>query len=261
VFSEVKRVLTNDGTLWVNIGDSYAGSNGKYSPPEQSKTGNKSNTGSQMGTSVHKPKLSSDIKNKDLIGIPWMLAFALRADGWYLRQEIVWSKPSCMPESVRDRCTRSKESIFLLSKSSKYYYDFVSIQEKTVTFDSNVRDRDVPSNTPGRARMNGLRTNQYEYRNKRDVWNISTKPYKEAHFAVFPPELPRTCILAGCPTGGVVLDPFSGSGTTAEVAYQLERSFIGIELNPDYIELSNKRLMPLLAQTRLELNTPNLCTI
>lgn len=213
VFHEVKRVLKNDGTLWLNIGDSYCG------------TGDKG------------------YKHKDLIGIPWMLAFALRADGWYLRQDIIWHKPNPMPESVKDRCTKSHEYIFLLSKESKYYFDSDAISEQTITNDNSVRDRDNTklNNTPGRTRMGGLVTNNYTKRNKRDVWTISTKPYKEAHFATYPEDLIEPCILAGCPVGGVVLDPFFGSGTTGRVALSKNRKYLGIELNPEYVKISKKR--------------------
>ena len=249
VFHEVKRVLKDDGTLWVNIGDSYWGSGsrgydftGKLTDASKIQGGSKgtidlSNIPKLVGTT------DTGIKNKDLVGIPWMLAFALRKDGWYLRQDIIWHKPNPMPESVRDRCTKSHEYIFLLSKKSNYYYDADAIKEPTVTFDDTVRDRDNSklNNTPGRTRMGGLVTNQYEMRNKRDVWSVATKPFKEAHFATFPEELIEPCVLAGCPQGGLVLDVFFGSGTTGRVASSNGRDYLGIELNPEYIEIAKKR--------------------
>lgn len=211
VFREVKRVLKDDGTLWVNIGDSY------NSAPTGSIHSDKqlSNAGSQAMT--HTKKMIESCKPKDLIGIPWMLAFALRNDGWYLRQDIIWHKPNPMPESVKDRCTKSHEYIFLLSKNQHYYFDYEAIQEDTV--DENSNDK----------------------RNKRDVWNISTKAVKEAHFATFPEDLIEPCILAGCPKDGVVLDPFFDSGTTGRVAQKFGREYIGIELNQEYIEIAKKR--------------------
>ena len=184
------------------------------------------------------------LKEKDLIGIPWMLAFALRADGWYLRQDIIWHKPNPMPESVQDRCTKAHEYIFLLSKSQKYYYDIDAIKEEAHTTDASDRNRDESrlNNTPDRTRMAALTTNHYETKNKRSVWIVTTKPYEGAHFAVFPQDLIEPCILAGAPIGGVVLDPFMGSGTTAQVAQHLGRKYLGCELNPAYAELQKKRL-------------------
>lgn len=238
VFREVRRVLRDDGTLWLNIGDSYAGtgSKGDYRDPKYSNGRN--------GQTVSVSAKLNGYKSKDLIGIPWMLAFALRADGWYLRQDIIWHKPNPMPESVKDRCTKAHEYIFLLSKSKKYYFDSEAIKEPTVTKDNTIRDRDNTrlNNTPGRTKMNGLRTNNYDMRNKRDVWQVNTRPYKGAHFAVFPTELIRPCILAGCPENGIVLDPFFGSGTTGVVALEENRNYIGIELNPDYTKLATERI-------------------
>jgi DNA modification methylase len=236
IFREVKRVLKADGTLWLNLGDSYAGSgkggqsSEKRSINWQPKYGNK---GQCYG-----------LKPKDLIGIPWMVAFALRADGWYLRQDIIWHKPNPMPESVTDRCTKSHEYIFLMSKSSKYCYDAEAIKEPTVTNDDSCRNRDITklNNTPGRTRMGGLVTNDYENRNKRSVWTVTTKPYKESHFATFPEELIVDCIKAGCPENGIILDPFMGAGTTGLVARKLNRNYIGFELNPKYIEIANRRI-------------------
>lgn len=251
VFHEVKRCLKDDGTLWVNIGDSYWGSGsrgfdftGKFTEKSEVQAGSK---GTVNLSNV--PKLVgnyNDIKNKDLVGIPWMLAFALRKDGWYLRQEIIWHKPNPMPESVKDRCTRSHESIFLLSKKPHYYFDYEAIQEESVsTYD--------PRFGEGRIAYDGKRTEGKdtkaqqsfvvvnEKRNKRDVWSITPATISEAHFAVFPEKLVEPCILAGCPKGGIVLDPFFGSGTTGRVAIGLERDYVGIELNKEYIEIAERR--------------------
>ena len=232
VFREVRRVLKDDGTLWVNIGDSYAGNCSRTSTGRAGMGEKREGIFNRVGG-----------KPKDLIGIPWMLAFALRADGWYLRQDIIWAKPNPMPESVKDRCTKSHEYIFLLSKSPKYYFDCEAIQEEAITHDMSIRDRDHTkmNNTPGRTRMGGLTTNQYEKRNKRDVWFVSPKPVKEAHFATYPEELIEPCILAGSRVGGVVLDPFFGSGTTGRAAVRLGRDYIGVELNEEYIKISDKR--------------------
>lgn len=250
VFHEVKRVLTPAGTLWVNIGDSYAGSGkgaAKY-PDNAMKYKQCTNKGTVGCVSI--VKKISEYKKKDLIGIPWMLAFALRNDGWYLRQDIIWAKPNPMPESVTDRCTKSHEYIFLLSKSPKYYFDAEAIHEKTVTKGA------IPKKSPHRYGGDKYtahpdefyRTksvNAYmdrEYRNKRDVWIIPPQPTKEAHFATFPERLVANCILAGCPINGVVLDPFMGSGTTAVVACKLGRGYVGFELNPNYVSIAQNRL-------------------
>lgn len=244
VFREVKRVLKQDGTLWVNIGDSYAGSmKGGANYPDNAMNYKQGTNRGSLGKACIVKKYSG-YKNKDLIGIPWMLAFALRDDGWYLRQDIIWSKPSVMPESVTDRCTKAHEYIFLLSKNKKYYFDNKAISEPTVTKDSIVRDRESTklNNTPGRSKMKGLVKNDYERRNKRSVWNVAIQPFRDAHFAVFPEKLIVDCIKAGCRIDGIVLDPFMGSGTTAIVARKLDRSYIGFELNPEYVKLANKRL-------------------
>jgi DNA modification methylase len=196
---------------------------------------------------------SQGLKNKDLIGIPWMLAFALRADGWYLRQDIIWNKPNPMPESVQDRCTKSHEYIFLLSKAQKYYYDNDAIKEP-ITDSSKARlEQDLENQTgsdrvPGKTNGN-MKAVGSENRNKRSVWTVTTKPYSGAHFAVFPSDLIEPCILAGAPVNGIVLDPFMGSGTTAQVAQNLGRKYLGCELNLDYKDLQDKRL----SQTSLEL--------
>ena len=233
----MNRVLKDDGTLWLNLGDSYS-SGGRSTTTNQTLRGD-----SDYG--VTRPKSNKNIKPKDLIGIPWRVAFALQQDGWYLRQDIIWHKPNPMPESVTDRCTKSHEYIFLMSKSANYYYDAESIKEKTLTNDNINRDRDTTrtNNTPGRTRMAGLKKNNYEKRNKRSVWKINTQPYKEAHFAVFPEKLPELCIKAGSKKGDIVLDPFFGSGTTGFVAQRLYRKWIGIELNPEYIKIANKRFV------------------
>jgi len=236
VFREVKRVLRNDGTLWVNIGDSYAGS-GKGGHCKSKRSQNWRPEYPNHGKTY-------DLKPKDLIGIPWRLAFALQADGWYLRQDIIWHKTNPMPESVQDRCTKSHEYIFLLSKSKKYYFDNEAIKEPAVSTDSSTRNRDETrlNNVPGRTRMSGLTKNNYTTRNKRDVWTVATKPYKEAHFAVFPQKLIEPCVLAGSRPGGIVLDPFCGSGTTGVVAYAHGREFIGIDLNPNYCTIAERRM-------------------
>ena len=231
VFSEVRRVLTPQGTLWLNIGDSYNGNKVGNTEVVKNKKVSESND-------FHK-KLWSGAKPKDLIGIPWMLAFALRSQGWYLRQDIIWQKPNPMPESVTDRCTKSHEYIFLLSKSQKYYFDYEAIQEKAkYPFDNRGERGDSRRGT----QMNSMSGQTGEMRNKRDVWQVNTKPCKEAHFATYPFELIKPCILAGCPENGIVLDPFMGSGTTAIVARSLNRNYLGVELNPEYIKIAHKRL-------------------
>jgi len=243
VFKAVKRVLRDDGTLWLNLGDSYVGGGRGAYCDDGSKQATSRGSLSDASKSKSFQKVTG-LKPKDLVGIPWRVAFALQADGWYLRQDIIWHKPNPMPESVTDRCTKAHEYIFLLSKSKKYYYDADAISEKTHTRDDGNRDRDNTrlNNTPGRARMAGLKTNDYETRNKRSVWTVNTKPYKEAHFAVYPMELITPCILAGCPEGGTVLDCFSGSGTTAVVAGMNKRKFVGIELNSEYCDISVTRI-------------------
>jgi DNA modification methylase len=251
VFRCVRDVLADDGTLWLNIGDSYfsdtkgTGGNGGNLGPTKSQT-----QGSNAG-SRYQPKRfeRNGLKPKDLIGIPWMLAFALRADGWYLRQDIIWHKPNPMPESVRDRCTKAHEYIFLLSKSERYYFDSHAIAEPAQYFGKDNRSgkgniRYEGKRTEGDAKANGQQSfvTINETRNKRSVWTVTTKPYKGAHFATFPPDLIEPCILAGSRQGDVVLDPFMGSGTTAQVAVQHGRQYLGCELNPAYEAMQQERL-------------------
>jgi DNA modification methylase len=240
VFRCVWDVLEEDGTLWLNIGDSYCGtgSKGEWVDPK--------NPEGRNGQAVSKTQKLAGYKSKDLIGIPWMLAFALRADGWYLRQDIIWHKPNPMPESVQDRCTKAHEYIFLMSKSQKYYYDHESIKEP-IKGEPEVRNKNAEGYQADYA--HGERFSKGErvfgadgMANKRSVWAVNTKPYKGAHFAVFPQELIEPCIMAGAPVGGIVLDPFMGSGTTAQVAKHLNRQYLGCELNLDYKSLQDKRL-------------------
>jgi DNA modification methylase len=245
VFSEVKRILKPEGTLWLNLGDSYNGS-GKAGTGDYQERHTEFGKPSTHKERFGKPTHIQGLKPKDLIGIPWMVAFALRADGWYLRQDIIWHKPNPMPESVTDRCTKSHEYIFLLAKSQKYYYDNEAIKEPSVYPDDNRKGRVNEEKAKDFQRDMGNKLIQgdktYPERNKRDVWTVTTKPYSEAHFATYPPDLIEPMILAGCPKGGIVLDPFFGSGTTGLVAKNFQREFIGIELNPEYIELAKKRI-------------------
>lgn len=298
VFMEVHRVLKPEGTLWVNIGDSYCGTGdkGDWKDPKNPKGRN--------GQAVSKTKVVDGCKQKDLIGIPWMLAFSLRNAGWYLRQDIIWHKPNPMPESVKDRCTKSHEYIFLMSKSKKYYFDNDSILEpcsdqtrenyqcgsrsnginkdrndndggerskswkpkKMPKFDGNkygdnddkhfqtysdkewkprTKNCQYDGQTPNTMHIRrelGEKDEEYIVRNKRDVWSVNVKPDSVAHFATYPEELIIPCILAGCPSGGVVLDPFMGSGTTARVARRLNRHFVGFELNPEYCKIIEKKI-------------------
>lgn len=244
VFRCVWDVLEDDGTLWLNIGDSYCNSNGfaRASPEYQREGRNNMPANDRKLDKLHE----TGLKTKDLIGIPWMLAFALRADGWYLRQDVIWHKPNPMPESVQDRCTKAHEYIFLMSKSQKYHYDHEAIKDP-VKQDWGTRDR-----TDGKYHNEGSGLQPHsglekscEMANKRSVWTVNTKPYAGAHFAVFPTELIEPCILAGAPIGGIVLDPFMGSGTTAQVAQNLGRQYLGCELNPEYKSLQDKRLSQL----------------
>lgn len=273
VFSEVRRVLRKDGTLWLNLGDSYASNqsnNGGYSDKSTLAGFSNPNTeGRQANDSTIPRKINHGVKHKDLIGIPWLVAFALRSDGWYLRQDIIWHKPNPMPESVKDRCTKAHEYVFLLSKSERYYYDAEAVKEDATGWNGSdfhdgrnaVNHPNVGKNRPSKKRgeFGGKTADQpgreafravTETRNKRSVWTVNTKPYKEAHFATFPPALITPMILAGCPSGGTVLDCFGGSGTTGEVAESLGRNSILIELNPAYIEIQGRRT----AQQGLELS-------
>ncbi len=245
IFREVRRVLKDDGTLWLNIADSYAGS-GKGK--NDTHAINKGNKGAINNALLQGNFKSDKIKPKDLIGIPWMLAFALRNDGWFLRQDIIWHKPNCMPESVKDRCTRSHEYIFLFSKSKKYYFDSAAICEKALT-----SDRTSPRGSKGAFTLNSGRRKQdilqnrtctdlLLTKNKRDVWIVSTCGYKGTHFATFPEKLIEPCVLAGSKQGDTILDPFVGSGTTGAVAIREGRKFIGIELNPEYAAIAAERI-------------------
>jgi len=231
----VKRVLRDDGTLWLNLGDSYS-SGGRTTTTNQTLRGD-------TDYGVTRPNPGKGIKPKDLIGIPWRVAFALQADGWYLRQDIIWHKPNPMPESVTDRCTKSHEYIFLLSKSAKYFYDAESIREPIKSNNSgSIRCPKFGVDRPKNPReMNEVIYDEIKGANKRSVWTVNTKPYSEAHFAVFPEKLIEPCIQAGSKVGDVVLDPFFGSGTTGEVAERFGRNYIGIELNEDYKSLQHKR--------------------
>ena len=240
VFRSVRDVLKDDGVLWLNIGDTYYNyrSDGNY--PKQTVSRTKQDL--PEFSPVRGNKLQG-LKSKDLIGIPWMLAFALRADGWWLRQDIIWNKPNPMPESVKDRCTKSHEYIFLLSKSKQYYYDNEAIKEP-VKQDWGTRDRtNGKYHNPGTglAPHSGL-SKSYDRKNKRSVWTVTNKPYKGAHFAVFPPDLIEPCILAGSEENDIVLDPFMGSGTTAMLAKKHNRNYIGCELNEDYASLQTDRI-------------------
>jgi DNA modification methylase len=237
VFREVKRVLRDDGTVWLNLGDSYS-SGGRTTTTNQTLRGDKD-------YGVTQPKPSKGIKPKDLIGIPWRVAFALQADGWYLRQDIIWHKPNPMPESVKDRCTKAHEYIFLLSKNAKYYFDNESIKEDA-KFPDGPDSADKIRKGVGKYGMDtrsGLhKIGANPKRNKRSVWTVTTKPFKGAHFATFPPDLIEPCVLAGCPVGGTVLDPFGGAGTTGMVADRAGRNAILIELNDEYAEMAKKRI-------------------
>ncbi len=279
VFREVRRVLKDDGTLWLNLGDSYNGSGkGANADGSAGKAGkiNSGSKGTQEGTFTKSNVLG--LKPKDLIGIPWMVAFALRADGWYLRSDIIWAKPNPMPESVKDRPTKSHEYIFLLTKSQDYFYDYEAVLEPanydgrkdTVMKGSkkykdgsylaignanslsvkgrerwrfkNLQEDGQQPNSIHERRAEGLKDEVYAVRNKRDVWTVNTKSYSGAHFATFPTELIEPCILAGSKEGDTVLDPFNGSGTTGEVSIKHHRLYIGCELNPKYVKLTHRRL-------------------
>ena len=244
VFREVKRVLADDGTLWLNLGDCYAGPRGGKSNFNQGfneRSGNASGARKQelaVQVGLVKRDTPDGLKPKDLIGIPWRVAFALQQDGWYLRQDIIWSKPNPMPESVTDRCTKAHEYIFLLSKKPKYFYDADAINEPAAYAGD---DRGARTDARRGTECNSMSGKTGDTRNKRSVWEVTTQPYSGAHFATFPPDLIKPCILAGCPAGGMVLDPFGGSGTTGMVALELGRSAELIELNPDYVDIIEGR--------------------
>jgi len=252
VFRCVRDVLADDGTLWVNIGDSYARTAGDDSTKQTDgglKTGRTGKSAQLFKKGNNRPP--EGIKAKDLIGIPWMLAFALRAEGWYLRQDIIWHKPNPMPESVRDRCTKAHEYIFLLSKSDRYFFDSEAIKEPAVSEKpmGNKRHKYADAYNTGsseehrtKAGLLAIAGVTWETRNRRSVWTVATRPYKGAHFATFPPALIEPCILAGSRKGDIVLDPFMGSGTTASVAIKHGRQYLGCELNPEYGPLQEKRI-------------------
>ena len=272
VFREVRRVLRDDGTLWLNLGDSYARNpaKGGSGPAGKNRDWYGDNYGDARGADV-----PNGLKEKDLIGIPWRVAFALQADGWYLRQDIIWHKPNPMPESVRDRCTKAHEYIFLLSKSPRYYFDAEAIAEPLAdssiarltqpTLNAQAGSNRVPGKTNGNMKAVGPRFGGNKYgdddseqsrtksgnewtgasngkRNRRTVWTVTTKPFKGAHFATFPPDLIEPCVLAGSPVGGVVLDPFGGAGTTGLVATQNGRDAVLCEINPDYLNMARLRI-------------------
>lgn len=266
VFQDVFRVLKPTGTLWLNIGDTYNGT----------KLGNTNAKFKQVNSKDFNKKQWCGAKNKDLLGIPWMVAFALRDKvGFYLRNDIIWEKPSCMPEAVTDRCTKSHEYIFLFSKSKKYYYDYEAIMEpcadqsrksyqaggrlggqnkdrndndlseRSKTWQPRTKNLQYDGQTPNTMHINrelGIPDKQYTVRNKRDVWHVNSCPDPCAHFAVYPEKLIEPCILAGCPKDGVVLDPFMGSGTTAKVAQRFDRHYVGFEINPEYVDIAKKKL-------------------
>jgi DNA modification methylase len=300
VFREVRRVLRPDGTAWVNLGDSYNSIGHKKAGSGYGTTGLAGGV-AQMHHPLRRENTFPGLKHKDLVGVPWRVAFALQADGWWLRQDIIWHKPNPMPESVRDRCTKAHEYIFLLSKSERYYYDQDAILEPVAVatverlsqpgLDQQAGSDRVPGKTNGRMKAVGregpnansslamseksragprkssaghagmpVQSNldalpnhrgPFDERNKRSVWTVTTQPFKDAHFATFPPALIEPCILAGCPVGGTVLDPFGGAGTTGLVADRLQRDAILIELNPEYADMAERRIRgdaPLFAQ-------------
>lgn len=256
VFRCVRDVLADDGTLWLNIGDSYARTGGTdREVSETAKVGSTRNTLEQMCDRTSKAA-AMGLKSKDLIGIPWMLAFALRADGWYLRQDIIWHKPNPMPESVRDRCTKAHEYVFLLSKSERYYFDSEAMREDAVKGAAGSSFNTGKTATHQMGRSSDAERVEDGKRNRRSVWTVATRPYKGAHFATFPPALIEPCILAGSRPGDIVLDPFMGSGTTAQVAEQHGRRYLGCELNPQYGTLQEQRLNAGLPKAKLRAKAP-----
>lgn len=283
VFKEVRRALRNDGILWLNLGDSYAGSwgaqsrehAGKHAPNISALSANQVKAARIRQSGTGSLSRTPGLKPKDLIGIPWRVAFALQADGWYLRQDIIWSKPNPMPESVQDRCTKAHEYLFMLTKSARYYYDIDAIKEPMSlssverltqpNIDNQTGSDRVPGKTNGNMKAVGKVDKQRGHRrrhagfndrwdamekaeqcsglrNKRSVWEVATQPFSEAHFATFPPALVEPCIKAGCPKGGTVLDPFGGAGTTGLVADRLGRNAVLIELNPEYAAIAERRI-------------------
>jgi len=266
VFSEVRRVLKDNGTVWLNLGDSYL-SDGKkemsvkigsgIQADQRAKNENYKDTTPSRNARYYK---NTNLKRKDLVGIPWRVAFALQADGWYLRQDIIWAKPNPMPESVTDRCTKAHEYIFLLSKNAKYYYNAEAIKEPFV--DNRMGNPmgggqyatdafKLLGTQHGLAKGKWNEDGEIIGRNKRSVWTVTTKPYKEAHFATFPIALIEPCILAGTDKGDTILDPFFGAGTTGVAAYKHDRKFVGIELNPEYVEIAAKRIEAEASQLKL----------
>jgi DNA modification methylase len=258
VFCEVRRVLADDGTLWLNLGDSYAGGGEKHAgrndqggastssrlgPKKNGLPGNANIRGATF-------KVSHGLKPKDLVGIPWRVAFALQADGWYLRQDIIWAKPNPMPESVTDRCTKAHEYVFLLTKSPRYYYDHKAAAEPAKYAGHTVKASNPDSAKNGAKGKYGATAVGFtqhdtvvgETRNRRSVWTVNTKPFKGAHFAVMPEALVEPCVLAGSAQGDTVLDPFSGSGTVGVVALRHGRKYVGCELNAEYAALSERRI-------------------
>ena len=243
VFREIKRILRDDGTVWLNLGDSYAHNVKEHNTKSDKQS---SNRGTKEFLTPHRNFEGVGIKTKDLIGIPWRVAFALQADGWYLRQDIIWHKPNPMPESVTDRCTKSHEYIFMLSKKSHYYFDHEAIKEKAVGVPHAPGNKNKTQPSEKGARDPALEPDRVwasdGKRNRRSVWTVTTKPFRGAHFATFPKDLIEPCVLAGCPVGGTVFDPFTGSGTTAIVSLKHNRNFIGTELNPEYIKIAEARI-------------------
>lgn len=264
VFREVRRVLRPDGTLWLNIGDTYA--TGTKAERKQYKNPGVGANRPEAQNSVRRVGNPPGCKTKDLIGVPWMLAFALRADGWYLRQDIIWHKSNCMPESVRDRCTKSHEYIFLLSKERQYYFDAEAIKEPCGKKGNFRSFRGGGAYTNNQAFNNGALVERKTHgnsentsgrRNKRDVWTVPTAQFKGAHYATFPEKLIEPCVLAGAPADGLVIDPFCGSGTTGVVALKSGRRFFGIEINPEYAAMANSRICTAIGGDDRDFNRQN----
>jgi site-specific DNA-methyltransferase (adenine-specific) len=266
VFAEVHRLLKKDGTLWLNLGDSYAAQRGGTSMPAETLAGGVGGKGDKAahrghdGSAGHAHRNASNIglKHKDLIGIPWRVAFALQSYGWYLRQDIIWHKPNPMPESVTDRCTKAHEYIFLLSKSEKYYFDSESIKEESKSKSVGIRfggKKYGDNDDPKYATRSGNVSKEYPKANKRSVWSVPTKPFRGAHFATFPTELIRPCILAGSRIDDIVLDPFNGSGTTGFVSVEERRKYIGIDINTEYLAIAEARIKSAQVQETMEFDS------